>query len=81
MTNLDPNNFQDCVSRAMLMISNRKMQMAEEGYEWPINTASCRWSVEQAIINRKHGETMMSAAIRYVESVEYRAEEFNGIPQ
>lgn len=81
MTNFDPNNFQDCVGRAMLMISNRKMQMIEEGYEWPINTVSCRWSVEQAIINRKPGETMMSAAIRYVESVEYRAEEFNGIPQ
>jgi hypothetical protein len=65
----------------MHLIKNREAQMLAEGYEWPINTHACRWSIEQAIINRKSGETMMASAISYVESVEYRAEEFNGIPQ
>lgn len=71
-------DFLSCVNRAMLLIKNRETQMKEEGYEWPINTQSCRLAIEQAIINRKN-ETMMTAAIKYVESVEARAEAYNGI--
>lgn len=75
----DSSDFSACVTRAMLLIKNREAQMIDEGYEWPINTQSCRWSIEQAIINRAGGESMMTAALKYVESVEYRANEFNGI--
>ena len=53
--------------------------MIENGYEFPISIDSCKWAIEQAIINRNSNESMMSAAIRYVESVEQRAEEFNGL--
>lgn len=72
-------DFSSCVNRAMLLIKNREAQMKEEGHEWPIDTSSCRWAIEQAIINRKSDETMMTAAIKYVESVEARAEAYNGI--
>lgn len=75
----DANNFWSCVNRSMLLIKNRENQIKEMGLDWNINTESCRWAVEQAIINRRSDETMMSAAIKYVESVEYSVEEFNGI--
>lgn len=73
----DATNFQSCVQRAMLCIKNREAQMLEEGHEWPINTESCRWAVEQAITNRSSDKNMMQAAIEYVESVELLAEEAN----
>ncbi len=73
----DSYNSKSCVTRAMLLIKNRQAQMIENGYEWPIDTESCKWSVEQAIINRSENKSMMQAAIEYVESIEYRAEEFN----
>ncbi len=73
--------FTECVTRAMAMIKNREAQMISEGFEWPINTNACRQPIEQAIINRDSGESMMAAAIRYVESVEYRAENYNGLVQ
>ncbi|MDC8446089.1 MAG: hypothetical protein LV471_09225 [Nitrosomonas sp.] len=79
MENFDQNNFQHCVNRAISLIKNREAQMIEEGHEWPINTESCRWALEQAIINRSSNESMMEAAIKYVESVEYRAEQFSGL--
>jgi hypothetical protein len=75
----DSSSFASCVQRAMLLIKNREAQMIEEGYEWHINTETCRWAIEQAIINRPSGQAMMAAAIEYVESVERRAEAFNGI--
>ena len=75
----DPSDFQSCAQRAMLLIKNREAQMIEEGYEWPFNTESCKWAVEQAIINRSSDINMMQAAIEYVESVELSAEAFNGL--
>lgn len=75
----DKDNFNHCVRRAMLLIKNGEAQMIEDGYEFPISVDSCKLAIEQAIINRDTNESMMSAAIRYVESVEYRAESFNGI--
>lgn len=75
----DKENFNHCVHRALLLIKNREAQMIENGYEFPISIDSCKWAIEQAIINRNSNESMMSAAIRYVESVEQRAEEFNGL--
>jgi len=41
----NPNSFSSCVERAMLLIKNREAQMIEEGYDWPINTESCRWAI------------------------------------
>ena len=72
-------DFIECVQQAMRLIKNREVQMLSEGYEWPIATGSCKWAVEQAIINRPCGLTMTGAAIEYVELVEYRAEQFNGL--
>ena len=75
----DSNDFNSCVNRAILLIKNREAQMIEEGYYWPIVTEACKWSVEQAIINRRPGTPMMAAAIEYVEVIEHRAEDYNGI--
>jgi len=72
-------NFSFCVNRALLLIKNREAQMIEEGYEWPIATETCRWRIEQQIINRPAGMGMLAAAIKYVESIEKQVEEFNGI--
>lgn len=75
----NPDDFESCVSKAILLIRNREAQMTEEGYEWPIKTDTCRWAIEQSIINRAPGVSMMAAAIEYVEKIEYQAESFNGI--
>jgi hypothetical protein len=75
---LNPDCFTSCVNRAMFLIETREEEMKSEGYEWNINTSSCRWAIEQAIINRKNS-TMMGAAIEYVESIEARVKEFNNI--
>lgn len=75
----DSTSFSSCVQRAILLIKNREMQMIEEGYEWTINTESCRWAIEQAITNRSHDKSMMFAATEYVESIEKEVESFNGI--
>ena len=53
--------------------------MIKEGYGWNINTNACKWSIEQKIINRNAGQTMMSAVIEYVESIEASAESYNNI--
>ena len=71
--------FTECVNRGMLLIRAREAQMIEEGYEWPIDTNACRWSIEQAINNRNAGEPMMRAVIEYVEKIEYQTEQFNGL--
>jgi len=75
----NPDDARSCIDRAMLLIRNRESQMVEEGYEWPMATDTCRWAIEQAIINRSSGMGMMQSAIEYVESIERRAEIFNGI--
>ena len=75
----DYSDFDSCVSRAMLLIRNREKQMLSEGYDWNINTNSCKLAIEQKILNRRSGETMMTAAIQYVESIEAQAESFNNI--
>jgi len=77
----DSTQFDNCVQRAMLLIKNREAQAHEDGMEWPINTESCRWSIEQAITNRRAGETMMSAVIEYVQKIESRFCEFHGISE
>lgn len=74
----DKDSAASCVNRAMFLIKKFELQIKQEGYEWPLDTNSCRWGIEQAIINRRGG-TMMGAAINYVESVEREVEAFNGI--
>ena len=73
----DTNDFNQCVQRGMDLISNREEQTLEEGGTWNIDTKSCKWAIEQAIINRESDETMMSAVICYVEKIEFQAEQFN----
>jgi hypothetical protein len=75
----DPNDFESCVNRAILLIKNREAQMIEEGYEWPMSAKACRYGAGEVITNRTPEQTMMSAAIKYVESIERMAEEFNGV--
>ena len=75
----DPKNFNSCVTRAMLLLQNREAQMREEGHVWLFEMDKCRWAVEQNIINRAPGMSMLAAAIEHVESVERRAEQYNGI--
>lgn len=70
----DSSSFKSCVDRGMLLIKNHEAQMVEEGLEFLINVNSCRWAMEQAVLNR-NGGTMMAAVIDYVEKVEYRAEQ------
>ena len=74
----DSEDFESCVDRAMLLIRSRQAQMTEEGFKWPIATEACRWRIEQGIINREQSTAMMTAAITYVESIEQRAEDYNG---
>lgn len=72
-------DFNSCVNRAMLLIKNREAQTRDENEEWLVATGTCRHAVEQAIINRASDQTMMSAAIEYVERIEYIAQEISGI--
>lgn len=75
----DKDNATHCAHRAMLLIKNRKAQMSEEGHEFLVDLNSCVFGVEQAILNRDSDETMMSAAIKYVEKIEAIAENAAGI--
>ena len=75
----DSTSFTSCVNNAMKKIENYKAQIIDEGYTYNIDTKTCTWAIEQAIINRKPDITMMAAAIIYVESVENIIEKFNGI--
>lgn len=75
----DENNFISCVNRALHLIQKLKLELEEEGFIMPVDIKSCRWAIEQAIINRNPGEPMMCGAIRYVEKVEYECELLNNI--
>lgn len=66
-----------CANRAVLLLKNREAQMTEECYTF--NHKISKWPIEQAILNRPAGYTMMQAAIEYVESIELQVEKFNGI--
>lgn len=78
-TTLDTQDFNSCVARAMILLENRKKQMESEGYIFNTCLKSCEWAIEQKIINRNPGATMMSAVIEYVESIEAREELHNNI--
>lgn len=75
----DPENFSFCVAMALCQIENLKAQLLEEGYEYMFDTSSCRWAIEQKIINRNAGETMMGVAYKYVEYVENIVLSHNGL--
>lgn len=70
----DSNDYNQCVQRGMNLILNREKQTLEEGGAWNINTNACRSAIEQSILNRYASETMMSAVIRYVDKIEFKAE-------
>ena len=69
----------DIVNAAMNMIRSYKDSIIESGHEFQIDVSSCRWAVEQAILNRDPEITPLAAATEYVRSVEYRVKQFNGI--
>lgn len=75
----DLNCATTCRNHSMHLIRSYEAQILKEGYEWPINTASCAWAIEQAILNRPHGQSMMAAGIEYFEGVKFRVQEFNNI--
>ena len=77
--NFNADDFQSCVNRGISLLKNREEQAGLDGHEWPCNTESCRWAIEQAIINRASKSTMMSAVIEYVEKIEYQFEQVNGL--
>ena len=77
--NFDAEDFQSCVNRGMFLLKNREEQAEADGYEWIVNTESCRWAIEQAIINRASESTMMSAVIEYVEKIELQFEQANAL--
>lgn len=72
-------NSHDCINLAMLQIRKFKAQIIEEGYEFHINVDSCRWAIEQAIINRSSEKSMMHAAYDYVSKVEFEVESYNDL--
>ena len=80
-TTFDPNDFASCVTLGMNNLNRRKEQMEAERYEWNVNINSCRWAIEQAILNRKEGVSMMGAVCEYTDSIERKVETFNGICQ
>ena len=79
--NFDANDFNQCVQRGMDLISNREEQAKEECITWNIDTKSCKWAIQQAIINRCCGKTMMSAVIEYVEKIEFIQDELTDLSE
>lgn len=64
----NPNDFQSCVNRAVLLLENRAAQLWEEGVDWADKFGEAnRGDVETVISKRKDGQTLMAAAIEYVE--------------
>jgi hypothetical protein len=77
--NFDHTDFNSCVVRGMSLLKNFKNQLIEDGYEFNTCINSCRWAIEQKIINRNSDTTMMSAVIEFVEMIESREEGYNNI--
>lgn len=75
----DHNEFNSCIKRGMFLLKNLELMAKINKLKFPFDIESCKWGMEQAVINREHHETMMSAVIRNVEEWEYRLNDFNGI--
>ena len=73
----DYSKASDCVKRGMFLMTKFKEQCKEDGIAHNVNFST--WAVEQAIINRANSETMMTAVIRHVESVESQVMNYNAI--
>lgn len=68
----DYSKFEDCVARGVFLAEKAMKATGQKA-------VGCKWAIEQAIINRNSGETMMTAVIRYIDSLEYRLEQAAGI--
>lgn len=70
----DSSNRQQCVHRAMLLLLNRKAQMEEEDYVWPYRSLAALAHACTSMVRDRNeketGETMMAAAMRFVEDRE-----------
>jgi hypothetical protein len=77
--NFHHTDFNSCVNRGIELLKNFKFHLEEDGYEFNTNIKSCKWAIEQKITNRSNDSTMMSAVIEFVEMIEEREKEFNGI--
>lgn len=75
----DINNFTSIVNHAMQLLKNREKQMLSEKYIINIDINTCKWAIEQAIINRSSNKNMIEAALEYVEKIEHQLESFNNI--
>jgi hypothetical protein len=58
-------SFKNAVDRAQWEIKKE----AEIYAEFPLNVAAYRWNIEQAVINRSEGKSMVAAAYDYVDQL------------
>lgn len=78
MIKFDNTDAKTCVEQAMAYIASIKKEYEELDYEFPVNITSCRWALEQAILNRVN-LSMSEAVMRYIDKVDYEAKSYNGI--
>ena len=61
--------FYNAVDRAHWMIRKEAVIYAENGEYFPLSVEAYRWNIEQAIVNRSEGKSMVAAAYDYVDSL------------
>lgn len=66
----DSDDFRFCVRKAMYDLEmTEAMDFFANLKKYNLHTPAYKWNVEQAIINRESGKSMLSAALEYVENL------------
>lgn len=79
MKEFNNEDFGECVKEAMAYIENLRTKYEKLNYTFPINISSCRWALQQSIINRRSTETMSKACMRYIDTINYQVKVYNNI--
>jgi len=64
-----PDDFKYAIDRAMYTLLQDEAATIFWGEEYPMDVSSCRWAIEQAVINRPEGMNMTAAALSYVQNL------------
>jgi hypothetical protein len=65
----DLGSFQQAVNKAFWALKSDEASTVFSGEEYPLQVSAYKWNIEQAIINRDSGETMLQAGLDYVHNL------------
>ncbi|MDP8042543.1 hypothetical protein QJU11_10100 [Pasteurella atlantica] len=72
-------SFENVVKHSMNALYKLEAQILEDGGVVNFHIPSCKWNIEQAIINRDSSHNMRSSAFEYVENLQERMMKGSGL--